>query len=208
MPSSDALETPRRRVPKQARAQERVERILAAARAELEQRAPAEIRTDDIAKRAGVPVGSIYQYFDGKDGLLAAVAEMVIGEADAAVAAELASCLEIPWRDAVDRVADATFGFYDESRSYRRLVRTIRHTAAFAEITAISNDRVAEWIAMHPAFARAGIPRAEALDLCRVVTTIGNALQDRALVDEELDASRWGDHLRTVVKAFLAQHLP
>ena len=205
---SDALETPRRRVPKQARAQERVERILDAARAELEQRAPAEIRTDDIAKRAGVPVGSIYQYFDGKDGLLAAVAELVIGEADAAVAGELASCLEVPWRDAVDRVVDATFGFYDQSVSYRRLVRTIRHTAAFAEVTATSNDRVAEWIAMHPAFARAGVPRSEALDICRVVTTIGNALQDRALVDDELDAGQWRDHLRTLVKSFLAQHLP
>ena len=47
--------------------------------------------TNRIAERAGVSIGSIYQYFAGKDELLRAVAEQHLADAGARVGAELAA---------------------------------------------------------------------------------------------------------------------
>ena len=198
----------RRRVPKQARARERVERILDAARVELEAGPVAGITIERIADRAGVPVGSLYQYFGSKTSLLAAVAEMVMDEADAGIARQIAECRSMPWEDAVDRVADLTLGFLRDSPHYRQVLRTIRFTPEFAEVTAASNERVATLMALHPAFARAGIERGKTLDICRTVITVANALQDRVLADDLLDPSDWIEETKRLVKGYLRTYLP
>jgi AcrR family transcriptional regulator len=60
----------RRRIPQQARATERVELILTATAELLAEAGYARLTTNHVAKRAGVPVGSIYQYFPSKEALL------------------------------------------------------------------------------------------------------------------------------------------
>ena len=57
----------------------------------------------------------------------------------------------------------ATLGVLRDSPEYRQLLRTIRFTPEFAEVTTLSNDRVADLMSLHPAFARAGIARAKAV---------------------------------------------
>ncbi len=198
----------RRRVPKQARARERLERILGAARVELEARSVADITMDAIADRAGVPVGSLYQYFESKTALLAAVGGMVMDEADAETARQLAQCRSASWREAVDQVVDATFGFYRDSPHYRQILRTIRFTGEFAEITAASNERVADLMALHPAFARAGLPRTKSLVICRTVVTAANALQDRILAHDTPDFDDWVEETKRLVKGYLGSYLP
>ena len=108
---------PRRRIPKQARARERVERILDAARTELEGRPATDITIESIAERAGVAVGSVYSYFSSKTALLLAVAATVMDEADAETARQLAQCRNLPWREAVERTVEATLGSAERSRS-------------------------------------------------------------------------------------------
>lgn len=206
-PGGSGTASLRRRVPKQARARERVARILDAARTELERHPVPEITIEAIADRAAVPVGSLYQYFGSKTALLAAVAEMVMAEADAEMARQLADCLEVPWERAVDRVLDATFGFYRASPHYHRLLRTMRFTPEFAAITHASNERVADWMALHPGFARAGISRDHAILVCRTIVTAANALQDRILTDEALDFDAWLEETRRMVKGYLATYL-
>lgn len=198
----------RRRIPKQARARERVGRILDAARRELEAQPVGEITIEGIAERAGVPVGSVYQYFSSKTALLLAVAETVMDEADSETARQLAECRVLPWRDAVDRTVSATLRFLGESYDYRQLLRTIRFTTEFVEVTAASNERVADLMSLHPAFGRAGISRAKALEICRVVVTAGNALQDRALADESPDFQALVEETQRLVKGYLGTYLP
>jgi len=152
-------------------------------------------------------VGSLYQYFRSKTALLAAVAEMVMAEADATTASELAHCLEVPWDAAVDRVLHVTFAFYRNSPHYRQLLRTIRFTGEFAKITAASNERVADWMSLHPGFARAGISRDHARVMCRAIVTAANALQDRILVDDELDFDVWLEETRRMIKGYLGTYL-
>ena len=102
----------------------------------------------------------------------------------------------------------ATLGILRDSPDYRNLLRTVRFTGEFAEVTAVSNERVAGMMALHPAFGRAGIPRAKALDICRTVITAGNALQDRALADDRLDFEALVEETTRLVTGYLGTYLP
>jgi AcrR family transcriptional regulator len=64
-----------RKLPTQARSRARVEAILQAAGALLGEVGYDGVTTNLIAERAGVPVGSIYQFFETKDDIIAALVE-------------------------------------------------------------------------------------------------------------------------------------
>ncbi|WP_273184405.1 TetR/AcrR family transcriptional regulator [Hyphomonas adhaerens] len=59
-----------RRNPKQARARATVDAILEAAFQVLDTYGHAKFTTSRIAKRAGVSIGTLYQYFDDRDAIL------------------------------------------------------------------------------------------------------------------------------------------
>jgi AcrR family transcriptional regulator len=201
------LAAARRRIPKQARARERVERILEAARRELEERPMGEIAIERIAERAGVPVGSVYSYFASKTSLFVAVAERVMGEVDAEIARQLAECGALPWRAAAERTVEAAIGVLRRAPGYRKLLRTIRYTGEFADVTRASNERVAALMATHPAFRAAGIRPAKALEICRTVMTATHALQEGALGAERVDWKGLVDETRRLVTGYLGTYL-
>jgi AcrR family transcriptional regulator len=69
-----------RKLPKQARAQETVEAILTATAHILVRHGFEAASTNRIAERAGVSIGSLYQYFPSKDALVAALLERHVQE--------------------------------------------------------------------------------------------------------------------------------
>lgn len=64
-----------RKLPTQARSRERVDSILKAASALLGEVGYVDLSTNLIAERAKIPVGSIYQFFESKDDIVAALVE-------------------------------------------------------------------------------------------------------------------------------------
>lgn len=62
-----------RRKPQQTRGQQRVEAILAAAETVLGEVGYEAATTNQIAARAGIPIGSLYQFFSNKQAILAAL---------------------------------------------------------------------------------------------------------------------------------------
>lgn len=65
----------KRRNPKQARAQATVNAVLEAAFQILEQDGEARLTTNLIAERAGVSIGTLYQYFEDREAILAAMGQ-------------------------------------------------------------------------------------------------------------------------------------
>lgn len=78
------------REPTQARSRERYRRILDAASALMAERSLEQLTVREIAAAAGVPTGTIYQFFDGKEGVLAVLGETFRAEMRALAARALA----------------------------------------------------------------------------------------------------------------------
>jgi AcrR family transcriptional regulator len=80
----------RGRTPTQARARDRVDRILAAATGLIAARGAEHLKMGELAARAGVSVGSLYQYFPDKAAVVAALAEQISEGSRACIAEALA----------------------------------------------------------------------------------------------------------------------
>jgi AcrR family transcriptional regulator len=74
-----------RKLPKQARSAATVEAILEAAAQVFERHGYAAATTNRIAARAGVSIGSLYQYFPNKDAILVALVHRHLAESAAAL---------------------------------------------------------------------------------------------------------------------------
>jgi AcrR family transcriptional regulator len=79
----------KRRIPRQGRAEGTVAAILEASAQLLERGGLAAFTTNAVAERAGVSIGTLYQYFADKQALLRALAERELTTTLAAVAAAL-----------------------------------------------------------------------------------------------------------------------
>ena len=79
-----------RKIPIQARSKATFDAILEAAAQVLERLGYAEATTNRIAERAGVSIGSVYEYFPGKDAIFAALKERIDQETFEFVLAQLA----------------------------------------------------------------------------------------------------------------------
>ncbi|PBC06327.1 TetR/AcrR family transcriptional regulator [Mesorhizobium sp. WSM3860] len=78
-----------RRAPTQQRSRERVERMLAAASALIAEQGSDAMRMGEVAERAGVSIGSLYQFFPDKRAIVWALAERYTAESQACIASAL-----------------------------------------------------------------------------------------------------------------------
>lgn len=101
------IDTPRKR-PRQQRSRETVDAIVEAA-AQVFEREGLAATTNRIAERAGVSIGTLYQYFPHKRALLYELADRHIAAAQARLEAEVARLRAQPpgWEDAVRAMVDA-----------------------------------------------------------------------------------------------------
>lgn len=86
--------TPRQ--PQQKRSRERVERILAAAKELIARGGSDAMKMGELAERAGVPIGSLYQFFPDKGSVVRTLAERYNEEGRACI------------REAMEPVRDAS----------------------------------------------------------------------------------------------------
>ena len=112
---------PRKR-PRQRRSAATVETILDGAARILEAGGLDAFNTNAVAARAGVSVGSLYQYFPGKDAVMAALVRRDAQGFAAAVEAAVAPCPGETWRAAVDRLIDVVVAHQLDSPRLARIL--------------------------------------------------------------------------------------
>ncbi|RBQ17354.1 TetR/AcrR family transcriptional regulator [Spongiactinospora rosea] len=98
-------ETLRRR-PAQRRSVERVERMLDECARLLDEHGYDALTTKEVARRAGVPIGTFYQFFPDKQGLVRALALRNLEAFLERIAAELAIADLAHWTDVADLAID------------------------------------------------------------------------------------------------------
>lgn len=72
-PTAVSSSTPPRRIPSQARAEHTIRVIFEATAQVLDEHGETALTTNRIAQRAGVSIGSLYQYFDSKEAIVLAM---------------------------------------------------------------------------------------------------------------------------------------
>lgn len=98
-----------RRRPKQARSRATVDTILEAAAEILTEHGPQGATTNRIAERAGVSVGTLYQYFSSKKALFMALGERFLGNLRAAVANLGERTPAVPLNELLPNMVDTLF---------------------------------------------------------------------------------------------------
>lgn len=100
-----------RRKPSQPRAKASVDAIVEAAAQILVQDGAAAVTTQSVADRAGVSVGTLYQYFADREAVLVALRARLMAEQLAAVATVMAqlNATQPSIDDALERLMDAVF---------------------------------------------------------------------------------------------------
>lgn len=96
--------TPRKQ-PRQARAAATVDAVIEAAARILEEGGLGAFNTNAVAARAGVSIGSLYQYFPGKDAILASLIRREAGAFDHALSEAVARTGELGTSSAVALLA-------------------------------------------------------------------------------------------------------
>ena len=108
-PPHGALET-HRRLPTQRRSRHTVDCMLIAARELLAEGGAAAVTTRNVAGRAGVSVGSFYEYFPNREAVLAHLAEEVLAEEARAANADYARIREQSLPEFLDDILGRTLG--------------------------------------------------------------------------------------------------
>jgi AcrR family transcriptional regulator len=95
------------RPPKQARARATIDTVLEATARILVEAGYQRLTTNHVARRAGVSVGSIYQYFGSKEELVAALVERHVERLVAVIMGELAKVVDLPFEEGARRIIRA-----------------------------------------------------------------------------------------------------
>jgi AcrR family transcriptional regulator len=206
---------PRRR-PSQARGRDTVAVLLTATARVLVRRGWAGTTTNHIAEAAGVSVGTLYEYFPGKDAMVHALVERHLARAEAelgAVIAALAGNLGVLRLETLARaMVDVMVGLHAEApRLHRVLFEEVPHGPAVRRRVRALEDRSAVALAA----ALAAIPGVTVRDrdvAARLVVDMLEALTHRWVTDTSqagqaaqasLPPTRLADELVRMIVAYL-----
>lgn len=104
---------PLRRAPSQRRSRERVERILAVATGLIAAQGSDALRMAEVAAKAGISIGSLYQYFPDKAAVIRALAERYNAEGRACIEEGLRGVHDAAGlREAFGELIDTYYGLF------------------------------------------------------------------------------------------------
>jgi AcrR family transcriptional regulator len=166
-----------RKTPVQNRSRDTCQSILEAAAHILEERGIAGTNTNLIARRAGVSVGSLYQFFPDKHAIFAA----------------LINASESQTADMLERAVVATAGLEFSARLNLLVAASVRHQLARPAL-----DRVLD----HIEATLEQDPQQDAAN-ARIVNTIGRLLREHASLHRRHDFESAAKDILTISKGMI-----
>jgi len=118
-----AISIERRKEPVQRRARETVDAILTATERIVREHDFERVTTNEIARLAGVSVGSLYQYFPSKEALVTALIERHMESMWEIIVGTAAKVVEAPLEVAVREVIGAIFAAHEVQPKLSRVLR-------------------------------------------------------------------------------------
>jgi AcrR family transcriptional regulator len=142
--------SPRKR-PRQQRGKDTVDSILEATARVLKHAGFDGLTTNAVAAKAGVSIGSLYQYFPNKEALVSALIERHCEEMNSAILAELTNVANLPIAQGARAVIELTFSAHAIDPALHRVlteqVPRIGKLAKLRELDNISHRMVAGMLA-------------------------------------------------------------
>jgi AcrR family transcriptional regulator len=192
--------------PIQERSAARVDALLDAAAAVVDEIGFDRLTTAMVAERADASIGTVYRYFPDRIALLQGLRERAIVRFRIAVAHRIEETDPKAWTDVVDCAIDAFAGMYRSEPGFR-IIR-------FADDER-GNDEV-EYAGESAEFAHAlgqvlaadfGLPGGAELEFrLSIAIEIGDALVSRAFLEAPDGDERYIDEARAVVGAYLSRY--
>ncbi|WP_417456362.1 TetR family transcriptional regulator [Kordiimonas sp.] len=125
-----------KKLPTQARAIERRDKILSAAETLLLEGGPLAVTTTSIAQTAGIPVGSIYQYFEDKNDVISTLYDTAYGEVENEVVAALTTIKPgLGFKDTHEQLIRAFWQAARAHKTFRPLTRWANSQRSLWDVT-------------------------------------------------------------------------
>jgi AcrR family transcriptional regulator len=189
----------------QSRSKARVERILAVAHDCIEEGGIDALRTGDIAKRAGISIGSLYQYFPDRAAIIRALAERYNAEGLRCTAEELARAQSI--RGLPEALSRIVAGFLAMYRAEPVMRDIWSATQVDRELQAVDSADLDAHVALFDsAFRRIG-PHREKQARLRLARLVAHLIASTARLAITLDTNK-GDALLAEFRELVLEGVP
>jgi AcrR family transcriptional regulator len=166
-----------RRPATQSRSQEKMERVLRATAALLDEIGPEAVTTTSVAARAEVSIGWLYNFFDDREGLLEEVMVTGLVDLDSRWDAVGFSLAGADWRARVAAGLEVVIDFFDASPGFRSLWFSADFSGRMLQANRLHDDALAAYLA-----ASATTTRPDAPDVpLHVVTQVFGGMIDKGL---------------------------
>ena len=112
-----------RKQPRQLRARATVEAVLDAAVDVIAERGFSDVSTNAIAERAGISIGSLYQYFPNKDAIVVALFDRHLQGVEEVVRLSLGTLRDpaVPFRQGIRELLEALAALHDQNSLLARV---------------------------------------------------------------------------------------
>ncbi|MGZ5389659.1 MAG: TetR/AcrR family transcriptional regulator [Aeromicrobium sp.] len=194
-----------RRTPRQDRSRVMVTRIIDAGQRQLLRDGYEKSSTNRVAAEAGISPGSLYQYFSGKEAILAAVVDRYSEELSVRLTAVLADRLNEPGPELVRSSLNGLLDVLSENVEFLRLVVEQLPRAQNGKNTEAVERRVGDLVAAYLSMRR---PKTRALEPATsawiLVRMVEHLTIQYVLENPPIPRERFIDELSTMTLAYLS----
>lgn len=187
--SSEPAVIPRKK-PRQARARATCDAILEAAARILQRNGIAAVTTNAVAELAGVSIGSLYQYFPGKEAILAELVRDLRARMLSDLTDAVALCEGRPLREAVHLLLAASVAHQRADPGRAAAIEAVETQLPLDAETAALNRQIAGLVVEVLATHRIPAPEVAARDLAAMTRALTDAAWQAGEEDQDAILAR------------------